>query len=141
MVEFTAVSILGCGTIGGTSRPAFVNAQSAASESTSVHTGALPGGRVNGNLLIFYFKVRSTANDPIVSAGWTAIDTFGFGGSTFRYGAYYCYVTGSETAPTLTWRGDLANRAVRECCAVFPNRSRHEAWLQTQAKHAEIYKN
>ena len=96
--------ILRCGTTGGISAPAYVNASgSTPTSSASVHTGVLPPSRVLGNLLIFFFKVRVTNYDPIVSADWTAIDTFGFGGSTFRYGAYYCYVTGSETAPTLTW--------------------------------------
>jgi hypothetical protein len=104
-VEFTAVAILRCGTTGGTSHPAFVNAMSGATQSSSVHTGVLPPDRVTGNLLILYFQIGSTANDPTISAGWTAIDTFGFGGSTLRYGAYYCYIDGSETAPTLTWSG------------------------------------
>jgi len=65
----------------------------------------LPGSRVNGNLLVFYFKVRSTTNDPTLSAGWTLLDSFGYGGSTHRYGVAYCFVTGSEAAPTLTWSG------------------------------------
>jgi hypothetical protein len=105
-VEFTAQAILRCGTTGGTTHPAFVNARTTASQSTSVHTADLPTGRTTGNLLIFYFQVASVTNDPTVSAGWTLIDTFGFGsGTTLRYGAYYCYVTGSEVAPTLTWAG------------------------------------
>jgi hypothetical protein len=105
-VEFTAESILKCGTSSSSSSsaPAFVNA-GIVSLNTSVHTGALPTSRTNGNLLILYFRVISTIDDPTVSAGWTAIDTFGFGGSTYRHGAYYAYVTGSETAPTITWAG------------------------------------
>jgi len=84
--------------------PAFVNANSI-TQSTSVHSPTLPGSRVNGNLLVLFFKVRSTTNDPTVSAGWTQLDTFGFGGSTYRFGIYYCFVTGAEAAPTVTWSG------------------------------------
>jgi hypothetical protein len=105
MVEFTLQAILRCGTTGGTTHPSYRNAPSGASQSTSVHTGVFPSGRVNGNLLIFYFQVGSTSHDPTLSAGWTLIDTFGYGGTTLRYGAAYCYVTGSEVAPTLTWAG------------------------------------
>jgi hypothetical protein len=83
---------------------AFVNIGSIA-QANSVHTATLPGSRVNGNLLVFYFKVRSTTNDPTLSAGWTLLDSFGYGGSTQRYGVAYCFVTGSEAAPTLTWSG------------------------------------
>jgi hypothetical protein len=84
--------------------PVFVNS-TGATDSASVFTVALPGSRVTGNLLILYFKIRSTTNNPTVSAGWTQVDTFGFSSGTFRYGAYWRYVTGSETAPTLTWSG------------------------------------
>jgi hypothetical protein len=84
--------------------PAFVNS-GGITQANTVHTGTLPGSRVNGNLLVFYFKVRSTTNDPALSAGWTLLDSFGYGGSTQRYGVAYCFVTGSEAAPTLTWSG------------------------------------
>ncbi|MGY4505258.1 hypothetical protein ACVWYH_009215 [Bradyrhizobium sp. GM24.11] len=84
--------------------PSFVNA-GAITQASTVHTGALPASRVNGNVLLLYFKVRSTTNDPTLSAGWTLLDSFGYGGSTYRYGVASCFVTGSEAAPTLTWAG------------------------------------
>ncbi len=87
--------------------PAFVNAGTLA-QSGSVHTGNLPGSRVNGNLLVLYFKSRNTANNPTVSAGWTQLDTFGFGGASQRFGVYYCFITGSEAAPTVTCAGGSA---------------------------------
>jgi hypothetical protein len=74
-------------------------------QNASVHIGILPSSRVNGNLLIFHFKIRNTTNDPTLSAGWTLLDSFGYGGSTFRYGVAFAFVTGSEAAPTLTWAG------------------------------------
>jgi hypothetical protein len=91
--------------VGGSgSPPSYVN-NGGLTVATSVHTGTLPSSRVNNNLLLFYFKVRSTTNDPTLSAGWTLLDSFGYGGSTHRYGVAYCLVTGSEAAPTLTWAG------------------------------------
>jgi hypothetical protein len=88
----------------GLTPPAFVNIASI-TQANSVHTATLPGSRVTGNLLAFYFKVRSTTNDPTLSAGWTLLDSFGYGGSTHRYGVAYCFVDGAEAAPTLTWAG------------------------------------
>jgi hypothetical protein len=94
----------GGGSVLGLTPPAFVNIGTI-NQANTVHSGTLPGSRINGNLLIFYFKVRSTTNDPTLSAGWTLLDSFGYGGSTQRYGVAYCSVDGSEAAPTLTWSG------------------------------------
>jgi len=92
------------GGIAGGAFPAIVNVGSIV-QAGSVHTGSLPTSRVNGNLLIFYFKSRDTSNDPTVSAGWTQLDTFGFGGTSQRFGVFYAFVTGSEVAPTVTVAG------------------------------------
>src|SRR5260370_33674458 len=84
-----------------TTFPSFVN-NGAILDASSVHTANLTASRVNGNLLVLYFKSIDPAHDPTVSAGWTQLDTFGYGSASQRFGVYYCYVTGSETAPQIT---------------------------------------
>ena len=87
-----------------TTPPAFVNSGSMTSVLAAPSgTPALPVSRTNGNLLIAYCRSAgaTSANTLSVSAGWTI-------GYATRQGnprpsiVTYCYVTGSETAPTFT---------------------------------------
>ena len=89
----------------GTS-PWFVNASSLASQNAVTNlTLNLPSSRTTGNLLIGFVTI---GNNTAVTwpAGWTPIDS-SIVDMSMSYA--YCYVTGSETAPNLTWNGSQEN--------------------------------
>src|ERR1035437_2496656 len=82
--------------------PSFVNVSTLAYSGYATDlTLNLPASRVNGNLLI---GIITTQGSPTLTwpGGWTPIDSSPTDGNT-SYA--YCYVTGSETAPDVTWSG------------------------------------
>lgn len=84
--------------------PTFVNAGTASDIEGGSGSPALPGSRVNGNLLIAYVGNGGSSGDSwSISAGWTVFETIQQSNAHFT-GAYR-YVDGSETAPTFTYTG------------------------------------
>jgi hypothetical protein len=86
--------------------PKFVNSGGGTLFNSTSATGVLPSSRVNGNLLLAHLSVGSATAVPAWPAGWTVIETWTIGTQTGSKA--YCYVTGSETAPTVTWTGTAA---------------------------------
>jgi hypothetical protein len=87
--------------------PVFVNAGAVASRSFANNiTPALPGSRVNGNLLIVFVNASTigearTFNFP---GGWTVIGT-PIANANGNSALAFRYVDGSETAPAITMSG------------------------------------
>ena len=74
---------------------------------TSVGSGlnsrspGLPTGRANGDLLIGYAVVKNSESHTWNGTGWTKIDEVTQG--VFTVSLAYCIVSGSESAPTVSW--------------------------------------
>lgn len=81
------------------------NSQSAA---TSV-VPALPASRVNGNILIAHVGTDTNATHSISGSGWQALGSSGSPASTWRSSLWWRVVDGTETAPTISWTGSVAN--------------------------------
>jgi hypothetical protein len=91
--------------------PAYVNVGSQTSTGAGTSLAlSLPGSRVNGNLLIAFIYVLNPSSATVTWPGdWTPIDNVG--GSSGPAGSIaYCYVTGSEAGPTVTWTGSGSAR-------------------------------
>jgi hypothetical protein len=74
---------------------------------------SLPANRTNGNLLLASCSVAANCV-PTWSSGWTVIETWSINttGAVYQTGTKaYCYVTGSETQPTITFNGTGAGMA------------------------------
>jgi hypothetical protein len=84
--------------------PKFVNSGGGTLFNSTSATAVLPGSLVNGNLLLAHISVGSSTATPVWPAGWTPIGSKWTIGTQTGHQAY-CYVTGSETAPTVTWTG------------------------------------
>lgn len=85
------------------SAPSYVNAGSLNSSSGTSSTAALPGSRVNGNLLFAVIQVLAGSKTFSIGSGWTIGDT-STDGSTSTAWAWYI-VNGSEAAPAFSWSG------------------------------------
>jgi hypothetical protein len=101
-VPTSAFPRVACGGTG--TPPTFVNA-GAMTSFTAAASGipALPGSRVNGNLLIALCRINTSGvGTTSVSAGWTIGASVNQSVNNRSTIVAYRYVTGSETAPTFT---------------------------------------
>ncbi len=84
--------------------PVYVNAAAPTMVSAAATiTIGLPGNRVNGNLLVAHLSISSSTATAVWPAGWTQIENWTIGSQNGS--SAYCYVTGSEAAPVVTWTG------------------------------------
>ena len=93
------------------SSPVFVNSNSTADAFNTTLTIPLPVTRTNGNLLIA--AIVATVNGGVSfvwPAGWTSIDSRNAQNISVAYA--YCYVTGAEAAPVVTWSGGTSTSGV-----------------------------
>jgi hypothetical protein len=93
--------------------PAYANVgtRSSVGSGTSV-TPALPGSRVNGNILICIVGVSGTSNHSVSGSGWQALGSqYTPSGATFRASLWWRVVDGSEGSPTVSWTGSAGHGA------------------------------
>ena len=81
--------------------PTYVNSGALSVTAATSQTPALPSSRVNGNLLLATCSITSSLASPTWSAGWNVVETWTIGSQTGTKA--WRYVTGSETAPTISW--------------------------------------
>lgn len=89
--------------------PAFVNGGTASQSAgaTSLASIALPGSRVNGNLLFGLCFSFNNDTHTWTGTGWNKIAQQ-HSGAGFTSSLGYCIVDGSEAAPTVSWSGSVA---------------------------------
>jgi hypothetical protein len=87
--------------------PRFVSCGATDVFSAASVTPTLPSNRVTGNLLLAHLSLTGQPASVTWPAGWTAIETWHStaGGNNQTGSRAWRYVTGSETAPAITWSG------------------------------------
>lgn len=88
--------------------PTWVNngTQATTASATSLAPAALPGSRVNNNLLFAFIGIKATGKSPSVGGGWTVGDTINTGTETGCWA--WRLVDGTEAVPTFSWSGAAA---------------------------------
>jgi hypothetical protein len=81
--------------------PKFVNSGGGSVAAATSITPALPGSRVNGNLLLGHCSVTSATDTATWPAGWNVIENWTIGSQNGSKA--WRYVDGTETAPHITW--------------------------------------
>lgn len=91
----------------------FVNAGTRVSSAGATSaTPALPASRVTGNLLIAVVGTKNNAVHSTSTDGWAKLDQRD-SGTGWTLSIFYRNVSGSETAPVITWTGSVANFAIQ----------------------------
>lgn len=85
----------------------------------AILTPTLPGTRTNGDRLMCFTFCTSATATVALSAGWQSL--WNAAGSAGRVAGFTCLVTGSETAPTVTWTGTTTGTSGTPCVAIVIN--------------------